>query len=201
RREGPVAAGDAEFVVGLLLRAGTAHHAILITPDEVNAITDQILDWRDEDGVVRSAGAEQETYDELRVTCRNGTFATVEELLYLPAITPEVFHRLRDDVMLGGDGKAHVGTSPVAVLASLPGMSEPVLERLLALREQSPITPEMLERALPVTGDAMAEMLRLEPSGLVRILVEADDGTGRAFEGLASLGNDRIRMSELRPRR
>ena len=55
---------------------------------------DSILDWRDPDDFIRINGAENEYYQSLKepYDCKNGNFDSVEELLLVRGITPELFY-------------------------------------------------------------------------------------------------------------
>lgn len=55
---------------------------------------DSILDWRDPDDFIRVNGAENEYYQSLKepYDCKNGNFDSVEELLLVRGITPELFY-------------------------------------------------------------------------------------------------------------
>ncbi len=55
---------------------------------------DSILDWRDPDDFIRVNGAENEYYHSLKepYDCKNGNFDSVEELLLVRGITPELFY-------------------------------------------------------------------------------------------------------------
>jgi general secretion pathway protein K len=57
-------------------------------------IIDSIMDWRDPDNLHRANGAENEYYRSLTppYTARNGPFDTVEDLLWVRGVTPEIFY-------------------------------------------------------------------------------------------------------------
>ncbi|MBI3815908.1 MAG: general secretion pathway protein GspK [Nitrospinae bacterium] len=57
-------------------------------------IADSIEDWRDEDSLHRLNGAEDDYYMSLPVPyhCKNGSFNTVEELLMVRGMTPEILY-------------------------------------------------------------------------------------------------------------
>ncbi len=61
-------------------------------------LVDSILDWRDEDDLARVNGAESEYYLSLSpsYTPKNGPFDTVEELLWVRGVTPELFYGQKD---------------------------------------------------------------------------------------------------------
>lgn len=159
-------------------------------------IAQQLLDWRDEDSFARPDGAEATEYDRRGLLCRNDDLFALEELLYLPAMTREIFERIRPDLCAGGDGKAHLGTAPAEVLLSIDGMSPSIVDQLLTLRVAGGLTPDAADSALRGVWDRAREQLRFQPSGFVRISVETvgrftKDGEiepvkeARRFEGLA----------------
>jgi general secretion pathway protein K len=62
--------------------------------EQRDVIVDSILDWRDSDDFRRVNGAENDYYRSLPepYDCKNADFDTVEELLLVRGITPELFH-------------------------------------------------------------------------------------------------------------
>ncbi len=61
--------------------------------DEVNMIIDSIQDWRDKDDFTRLNGAETDYYESLDppYACKNDLFSSIQELMYVKGITPELF--------------------------------------------------------------------------------------------------------------
>jgi len=57
-------------------------------------VVDSILDWRDPDDFIRVNGAENEYYQSLKepYDCKNGSFDSVEELLLVRGVTPEMYY-------------------------------------------------------------------------------------------------------------
>ena len=57
-------------------------------------VVDSILDWRDPDDFIRINGAENEYYQSLKepYDCKNGPFDSVEELLLVRGVTPELYY-------------------------------------------------------------------------------------------------------------
>jgi general secretion pathway protein K len=68
---------------------------------------DSILDWRDPDDFIRVNGAENEYYQSLKepYDCKNGNFDSVEELLLVRGITPELFYGKKIKKMEGEAGR------------------------------------------------------------------------------------------------
>lgn len=60
---------------------------------EVDTIVDSILDWRDENSLHRLNGAEEDYYTSLErpYSCKDGPFSTIEELLLVKGMTPEIY--------------------------------------------------------------------------------------------------------------
>ena len=68
----------------------------------VNVLTDSIMDWRDDDDLHRLNGAESDYYQTLSppYTAKNGTFDSVEDLLWVRGVTPALFYGGEDQVGL-----------------------------------------------------------------------------------------------------
>ena len=63
-------------------------------PNMTEEIADAIIDWRDTDDTVSGLGAENAYYQALTpgYACKNGPFDTVEELLLVRGVTPELLY-------------------------------------------------------------------------------------------------------------
>jgi general secretion pathway protein K len=84
-----------------------------ISDTEKAVIVDSILDWRDSDDFHRLNGAENKYYQSLPnpYACKNAAFDTVEELLLVRGIRPELFYKnLRSIVTVTPESK----TGPAA---------------------------------------------------------------------------------------
>jgi len=68
--------------------------AILKLPKATEEIADSIIDWRDPDENAGASGAENSYYQSLPrpYKCKNGPFTTVEELLLVKGMTPEILY-------------------------------------------------------------------------------------------------------------
>lgn len=159
-----------------------------VTAEGVEPLVAQIIDWRDADDFVTPLGAERAEHALRGIVCRNRPFTSVEELLYLPAMTREIFDAIRAELTSFGDGTVHIGSAPRAVLASLPGMTPELADQLIRLRSEGPITEAALDRALPIAAREAKTHLRIETSSLLRIHVEVVGEASLVFEGLAVLG-------------
>jgi general secretion pathway protein K len=65
--------------------------------EDKDVVVDSILDWRDPDDLFRVNGAENDYYHSLKepYDCKNGNLDSVEELLLVRGITPELFYGRR----------------------------------------------------------------------------------------------------------
>lgn len=163
------------------------------------SITAQILDWRDADDFVTPYGAEREQYLRLRIEPRNAEFATLDELRYLPDITPDVFDRIRPFLCLSGDGKIHAGSAPPEVLASIPNLSTDQRTRILDLRSAAALTPAAFKAIIP-ENDPLRELIRVEPTGYIAIHITRADIPGPHYDGIAVVTDRGIEHIALMPR-
>jgi general secretion pathway protein K len=143
-----------------------------------NQLVDSILDWRDVDDVPHLNGAEINDYGQVlqgtRRLPRNSAFESVEELLLVKYMTPEIFyghiefdpsanaHRripgVRDLVTLGSDrNQIDVNQASVDVLAALPKMNRDLAARIVLERMQKPFASvQDIETQLPEFQDSAA---------------------------------------------
>jgi general secretion pathway protein K len=118
----PQGFGPGEFTVHIdnaagLIDLNTANENLLrvmvntldIGDDEKAVIVDSILDWRDSDDFHRLNGAENRYYQSLPnpYACKNAPFDSVEELLLVRGMRPELFYKyLRPLVTITPESKA-----------------------------------------------------------------------------------------------
>lgn len=119
-------------------------------------VVDAILDWIDSDDDTRPNGAESDYYQSLSkpFSCKNGPISSVEELLLIRGITPELYFGdpeleqvpLPELLTVNGHrtGKINLNTAPYELLLALgeaigmPGLAEIATEE----RELSPFISE-----------------------------------------------------------
>jgi len=112
---------------------------------------DAILDWLDEDDEQREYGAETDYYEDLDVpyVSKNGPMDSIEELLLIPGITPEIYFGREDfeEVPLfelmtvhgHPEGRININTAPELVLDAFLSTASPdsgkALDDVLGERE------------------------------------------------------------------
>jgi general secretion pathway protein K len=135
-----------------------------IVPDRANVITDSILDWIDTDDLHRLNGAESDYYMSLSppYTAKNGTFDTVEDLLWVRGMTPDLFYGDEEHVGLkdiftvdSPAGGVNLRTASPAVCVALVGISMQKCQDFIAQRAKlSEKTLADLLRLLGISDDS-----------------------------------------------
>lgn len=151
---------------------------------------DAILDWLDSDSDTRPEGMELEdlTGEELTTTLKNGLFDSIEELLLVPGMTPELFFGLPEEEQLPltdlltvhghPEGRINANTAPREVLEAMgealgrTGLADLVIEA----REQAPFQQEDDLEAMGVIEAPDEEGLEGDEDD------EAEDGGGGGGE-------------------
>lgn len=155
------------------------------------ALAHQIVDWRDDDDFRRPNGAEREDHRRRHIEIRNASFESVEELLYLPAMTSAIYELVRADLCVRSDGKTYVGASHEALM-SVPGITASAVRSIESrMAAGAPITGEELRDILGLAVDTAGEHLRTTPSGSLRVIVEPLDRPGVRFVGVATVSDRR----------
>ena len=131
--------------------------------EQRDTIVDSILDWRDADDFHRVNGAENDYYRSLPepYDCKNAYFDTVEELLLVRGVTPELFFGRRAKEGKEGEqqGGAAIGlknvftvfsstpnvdinTAPLEVITALFGVSQEIAKKVVEARQEDPFDNE-----------------------------------------------------------
>lgn len=128
---------------GRFLRLLTSFE-IGLSPDEAEHLVDALTDWLDEDDEVTGFGAENSWYraQSPPYDCRNGPIATIDELLLVRGVSPELLHGGNKHPALaqlltpyGTTGLVNINTAPPLVLASLAdGLDQGTVDGLLSYR-------------------------------------------------------------------
>ena len=95
-----------------------------------------IMDWRDEDAMHRSRGAEREQYvaEKRLLLPRDGPFQDLSELQHVMHMTPEIYDSIAPFLMIDGNAPVNVNSAPPAVLATLPGLGDAGIAAIMRLR-------------------------------------------------------------------
>ncbi|HMA66613.1 MAG TPA: helix-hairpin-helix domain-containing protein [Desulfosalsimonadaceae bacterium] len=169
----PMAFADGEFQVHIQNASGRIElnradkklfQAVLkgfdIDEKQRNTIVDSILDWRDSNERHRANGAEDDYYQGLDppYECKDDDFDSVDELLLVKGITPEIFYGGLDELVtvlplpakgLGGSNdeledynfnRVNINAASEEMWRRLPGMTPDLVEAVQEFRKEKPFT-------------------------------------------------------------
>ncbi|NLT21759.1 MAG: general secretion pathway protein GspK [Syntrophorhabdus sp.] len=154
--------GDGRYVVRIFNEAGrinlnTMNEGNKIVLDNLlvnlgvekqtaDTIVDSALDWMDKDTLHRMNGAEDDYYRSLPnpYRAKNGPFDTVEELLLVRGMTPDILFGTEEHkglvhfvTVYGDASKINVNFAAKEVIMALPGVSEDRAARIIDQRKQA----------------------------------------------------------------
>jgi len=170
-----------------------------------NQLVDSIVDWRDIDDVPSLNGAELNDYGQVIIgdqrLPRNGPFQSLDELLLVKHMTPEIFYGrvefnqttqtykripgVRDIVTLSsGIKQVNVNIAATEVLAALPKMTPQLIERILAERSMVPFksADELLLRVPELLNVSAYQYLTTnlgDTTGIVSVATVRPSGASR----------------------
>ncbi len=133
--------------------------------EQADIIVDSVLDWMDGDDLHKAHGAESDYYMSLPnpYKARNDKFETIEELLLVKGITPQILYGNGKTpglsellTVYSKTGAINVNSAPRAVLAALPGMTPEMADQIITLRRSEEIKD--LEKVNQTVGDAFKQM-------------------------------------------
>jgi general secretion pathway protein K len=134
-------ANENREILKQLLLSGTFE---LEGEDVAREIVDALVDWLDEDDRESDFGAESGYYRSLNepYSCRNGAVTTVEELLLVKGITPELLFGEGEKkglaefiTVFGNDGTVNINTAPGELIAAMaPQLSKDVVDTMTEYR-------------------------------------------------------------------
>jgi len=119
-----------------------------VKDEDADIIVDSIEDWRDADDLTRLHGAETDYYMSLAVPykAKNADFESIEELLLVRGMTPELLYGsgdkpgLQDFVTVYSEnGKINVNAVPKEGLMAIPGMTPELASSIIDFRKTAEI--------------------------------------------------------------
>jgi general secretion pathway protein K len=155
--------------------AGSVLLKMMLSPFDLDdqdrdIIVDSIQDWRDADDLYRLNGAEDEYYESLvhPYGAKNGHFDSVEELLLVRGVTPEIFYGGLKEMItvypgerLSSDSGAkeppvnanqiNINAAPPQVLRALPEITDDLILSILEYRFEQPFSS--IAQVAPIVGN------------------------------------------------
>jgi len=162
-------------------------NAFDIEEQQKSVIIDSIMDWRDKNHLHRLNGAEDSYYGSLPepYECKNGDFDSVEELLMVRGVTPEIFYGgLRDlitvfkpperrkklsagyRVIAHDFDKININAASKKMLLALPSMTDDLTQAILDYRKEADFKSltEVSSLVGPDVYNAISPYITLETS-------------------------------------
>lgn len=123
-----------------------------VQAEEADTIVDSIMDWKDPDDLHRLHGAESDYYMSLPTPykAKNANFDTLEELLLVKGVTPEILYGSASGGEKNGiidfltvnsiSSQINVNAAPKEVLVAIPGMTPEIADGIITYRQSKEIT-------------------------------------------------------------
>lgn len=161
---------DVNTASGNALRAAFAFTGIGV--DRADSLANALLDWRDTDSIPRAGGAERAWYSRTRrIGPSNHDFQSDDEIQLVRGFES-------DDspaALLGVDpGRIVLSRAPLAVVASLPGMTAEAIARIAELRSLGKPVNDINALSAGLSGDARATLVSAYPE-LLRLTTSEPD--------------------------
>jgi len=165
-----------------------------------NILVDSILDWRDEDDLHRLNGAESDYYLSLSppYTAKNGPFDTVEDLLWVRGVTPEMFSGgegtigLKDIFTVDSPSGVNLRTTTAEVCVALLGL--PMEKCRAFIAERGKLSEKTLADMLKLLAIGNDDIIRRQVmfANPTVITIEAkgrhkESATGRQVKGVVRI--------------
>jgi type II secretory pathway component PulK len=129
-----------------------------LSAPHVDSLTDAILDWVDSDDTPRPSGAEKAWYAQRGLSSpRDGPVAAWAELRRIRGLDADSGAA---SLLTTESGRILIDRAPLAVLASLPGVSDEVTIRIAARRQSGDPTLSWAQLAGELSTTARAELMR-----------------------------------------
>jgi general secretion pathway protein K len=163
-----------------LIVGGNATAAVSVAEErEVSTVVHSILDWRDADDLEHLNGAEGGYYASLPrpYPIKNGPFDSVDELLRVKGITPELFYGAAGGVSLrhvftvfNRSDRINIRRAAAPVLRVLLNVGEEEAEELIAQRREQPFGfVEQIREMAGAVDPVLAQSLRGGRSSMVAV--------------------------------
>ena len=219
----PVSFGQGEFEVKIGNESGKiningANESLLkmmlngldIEEQQKSVIIDSIMDWRDENNLHRLNGAEDSYYESLPepYECKDGDFDSVEELLMVRGVTPEIFYGGLKHIITvykpperyksvpGGRklihsdlSKININAAPRGMLLALPSMTDRLVQEIMNHRKESDFRAltEVSSLVGPDVYKAISPYITLETSPFYTIESEGKVEGSKIRQGVKAL--------------
>lgn len=161
-----------------------------VSDEDADIIVDSLMDWKDADDLHRLNGAESDYYQSLPTpyAAKNARFDTVEELLLVKGITPEILYGSKEKkgaveflTVHAKKNRINIRSAPREVLLAIPGMTPEAADQLIALRADKEIDMNDFIGILGTNAQEASKYIVVSDSSVFTIYAsgrnKADKGT------------------------
>jgi len=134
--------------------------------EDVDIIADSIMDWKDADDLHRLHGAESDYYRSLQnpYSAKNANFDTLEELLRIKNITPEILYGSKGEkgiidflTVNSITGKININAAPKEILTAIPVITPEIADEIINYRQTKKISFLQDIKGIPLEKHTLIE--------------------------------------------
>lgn len=165
-----------------------------VSIEDAEIIADSVMDWKDEDDLVRLHGAENDYYSSLPnpYKAKNANFDTVEELLLVKGVTSELLYGSKDKkgiisflTVSSKMDRINVNAAPKEVLMALPNMTPELAEAIVNYRQTKEI--KTLQEIQGLVGGDFSSMSRYITTGGTNMFTIDSSGSKENEKGVYAI--------------
>jgi len=134
--------------------------------DDADIAVDSIMDWKDADDLHRLHGAESDYYRSLQnpYSAKNANFDTLEELLRIKNITPEILYGSKGEkgiidflTVNSITGKININAAPKEILTAIPVITPEIADEIINYRQTKKISFLQDIKGIPLEKHTLIE--------------------------------------------
>ena len=130
-------------------------------------LAQSISDWRDPDDITRARGGERDDYIKAKLLRlpTNQNFRDLEELLDVKGMTQDIYAVVSPYLTTLGSAQVNLNSAPAPVLRVLPGMTDEIVARILAMRSRGgriASVGDVMPQARPGVGRAVQDAMAVQ---------------------------------------
>ena len=170
--------------------------------EKLDIIVDSIMDWKDTDDLHRLHGAESDYYMSLPnpYKAKNANFDTLEELLLIKGMTPEILYGDGGDkgaiaflTVTSKRNTFNVNTAPKEVLMALPDITSEIADGIISYRENKRIT-NFQEVGIPPQSMQYLTIIEGNTYAIEAVGYKTDERKGHAIKAVVAIeGNNKYK--------
>lgn len=147
---------------------------ILSDEERAKELSSAIFDWREHGESEITGFFSDDFYGQLQYPyeAKKTNYETLDELMLVKGMNPQVYRWLTDFVTIYGDGRVNINTAPKAVLVAL-GFSEELAQKILIVRRgadgREATADDIVFQTTESLGLVLAQTVGLEPQEIEQV--------------------------------